>query len=375
MHLRLIAALALPLAVAAPIHAQEFDDWLRDAQMGPHAPAEEDWDAVLDAARGEPPLQVFMTSSRVNQAISSFAELYPDLVVEGVHIPASEMFERVRRERAAGNYGIGLLHADDPERYLAQFGEALVSYVPPQFMEVIPESARDPLLTYRFLPTGVTYNPDTFPDAPPVTNIWDLTTEEFAGRVLIADPMQTGSMLTYLVTLAGLHDEMATAYEARFGNAIALREENAGLEWARRLLENEPVIVGGTRDVAEAITNSSELMVGFNNFSRMREVPTGRYNFRFVMGMEPADMVNLPVHLSVMAGSPSPNAAKLFVRHMLSDEGGAPWFEEGNPSSRTDWEPQTEWIRPILEHTRIDVDFDHLLAATDDFIDFWIVNR
>lgn len=375
MQMRLIAALAVPLAFTAPLHAQQFDDWLRDAQMGAHAPAEEDWDAVLEAARSEPPLQVYMTSSRVNQPIATFNELYPDLVVEGVNIPAAEMFERVRRERAAGNFGIGLLHADDPERYLAQFGEALVSYVPPEFMAVIPESARDPLLIYRYLPTGVTYNPDTFPDAPPVSNIWDLTTEEFRGRVLIADPLQTGSILTYFVTLAGLHDAMSAAYQARFGSEIALREENAGLEWVRRLLENQPVIVGGTRDVAEAITNSSDLLVGFNNFSRMREVSTGRYNFTFVMGLEPADMVNLPTHLTVMAGSPSPNAAKLFVRHMLGDVGGAPWFEEGNPSSRTDWVPQADWIQPILQHTKVEVDFDHLLAATDDFIDFWIVNR
>lgn len=86
-------------------------------------------------------------------------------------------------------------------------------------------------------------------------------------------------------------------------------------------------------------------------------------------------MVNLPTHLTVMAGSPSPNAAKLFVRHLLSDEGGAPWFEEGNPSSRTDWEPQADWIRPILDHSKWEVDYDHLLATSDDFIDFWTIMR
>ncbi len=371
----LIAAVTASFAVAAPLHAQQFDEWMENARMGVFAPAEEDWVAVLEAAMSEPPLQVYMTSSRVNMPIETFKELYPDLVVEGVNIPAAEMFERVRRERASGNFNIGLLHADDPERYLQQFGDALVSYVPPEFMDVIPQGARDPLLIYRYLPTGVTYNPATFPDASPVTNIWDLTTEEFRGRVLIADPLQTGSILTYFVTLAGLHDDMAAAYQARFGAPLDLREETAGMEWVRRLLENQPVIVGGTRDVAEAITNSDELLVGFNNFSRMREVSTGRYSFTFAMDMAPFDMVNLPTHLTVMAGNPSPNAAKLFVRHLLSDIGGAPWFEEGNPSSRTDWVPQTEWIQPILRHSKVDVDYDHLLAATDDFIDFWTINR
>lgn len=371
----LISAAIISVGLAAPALAQEFEDWMQDAQMGAYAPDQEDWDSIHAAAMEEPPLQVYMTSSRVNQAISSFNEIYPDLVVEGVDIPAAEMQERVRRERAAGNYNIGLLHADAPETYNAMFGDQLISYIPPELTDVIPASSRDPLLIYRYLPTGVTYNPSVFPDAAPVGNIWDLTTEEFQGRVLIADPLQTGSMLTYLVTLIGMDQEMNAAYEERFGAPIELREENAGWEFIRRLLENQPVIVGGTRDVAEAITNSSELLVGFNNFSRMREVPTGRYNFTFVMGLEPFDMVNLPTHLSVMAGNPSPNAAKLFVRHMLSFEGGAPWFEAGNPPSRTDWVPSEDWAQPILEHTKVEVDYAHILATVDDFIDFWTINR
>lgn len=371
----LVSAAIISVGLTAPALAQEFEDWMQDAQMGAYAPDQEDWDAIHAAALEEPPLQVYMTSSRVNQPISSFNEIYPDLVVEGVNIPAAEMQERVRRERAAGNYNIGLLHADAPETYIAMFGDQLVSYVPPEMTDVIPASARDPLLIYRYLPTGVTYNPSVFPDAAPVGNIWDLTTEEFQGRVLIADPLQTGSMLTYLVTLIGMDQEMNAAYEERFGAPIELREENAGWEFIRRLLDNQPVVVGGTRDVAEAITNSSELLVGFNNFSRMREVPTGRYNFTFVMGLEPFDMVNLPTHLSVMAGNPSPNAAKLFVRHMLSFEGGAPWFEDGNPPSRTDWVPSEDWAQPILEHTKVEVDYAHILATADDFIDFWTINR
>jgi len=199
------------LGVTSPVMAEDFDQWLQDAQMGQYAPEQEDWAAVLEAALEEPPLQVYMTSSRVNQPIETFSELYPELVVEGVNIPAAEMQERVRRERAAGNYNIGLLHADSPETYLAMFGDELVSYVPPEFKDVIPEGSRDPLLVYRYLPTGVTYNPSVYPDEAPVSNIWDLTTEEFRGKVLIADPLQTGSVLSYLTTLVGMEDEMAAA--------------------------------------------------------------------------------------------------------------------------------------------------------------------
>lgn len=371
----LMGAAFVVAGMSTAAFAQDFGSWMQDAQLGAYAPAQEDWDAIAAAARSEPPLQVYMTSSRVNQPIETFAAIYPDIMVEGVNIPAAEMQERVRLERAAGNYNIGVLHADAPETYLAMFGDELVPYIPPEMKELIPASAQDPLVIYRYLPTGVTYNASVFPDAAPVTNIWDLTTEEFRGKVLIADPLKTGSVLSYLVSLVGSDSELAAAYEERFGSTIELREETAGWEFIRRLLENDPVIVGGTRDVAEAITNSTELLVGFNNFSRMREVPTGRYDFAFVEGMEPFDMVNLPTHISIMAGSSSPNAAKLFVRHLLSNEGGAPWFEAGNPPARTDWTPSEEWAQPILRLSKAEVDYDFLLATTDDFIDFWTINQ
>jgi iron(III) transport system substrate-binding protein len=364
------ALMAAPAAAAA-----DLDAWLQEAQLGPYAPAEEDWDAIYEAARAEPPLQVYMTTSRVNQPIPDFLEQYPELEVEGIHIPAAEMMERVRRERQARIYAAGILHTDDPERYLEVFGEELVTYVPPELQELIPAQYRDPLLIYRFLPTGWTYNPDTFPDGPPMESLWDVTTEEFRGRALLADPMRTGSVLTYLVSVVGRAAELEQEYERRFGEPLELSEKDAGYEWLSRLLRNDPVILAGTREVAEAITNSDDLLVGVNNFSRMREVPTGRYNFTFVMGLQPVDMVNLPHPISIMAFNESPNAAKLFMRHLLTLEGGAPWFAEGNPSPRTDWVPPEPWIEPILEHTKWDVDYDFLLAETDDVIDFWTLNR
>jgi iron(III) transport system substrate-binding protein len=369
-----VAGLALAFA-QAPQAAQDLDAWLQEAQLGPYAPAEEDWDAIYEAAKAEPPLQVYMTTSRVNQPIAPFQELYPGVEVEGLHIPASDMLERVRRERQAGIHELGILHTDDPERYLQEFGDELISYVPPELMELIPEPYREPLLIYRFLPTGWTYKESSFPDAPPMESLWDVTTEPFRGKVLIADPLRTGSVITYLVSVVGHADELEAEYQRHFGQPIELREKDAGWEWLRRLLENEPVILPGTRDVAEAITNSDGLMVGLNNFSRAREVLDGRYDFTFVMGLQPADMVNLPHPLSIMAFTPSPNAAKLFTRYLLTLEGGAPWFAEGNPSPRTDWRPTEAWIEPILLHTKWDVDYDFLLENTDDLIDFWLVHR
>ncbi len=366
----LIAALAS--IAAAQADDQRLDAWLRDSGFGPYAPEVEDWDAIYEAARAEPTLSVYMTSSRVGQAVDGFREQYPGVDVEAVHVPAPEMLLRLDRERGAGIYSAGVVHADDPEQYLQHFGDELVVYVPPEVQPLIAEHHRDPILIYRFLPTGWTYNPDVFSEAPPLTNIWDLTTEEFRGRVVIPDPLTTGSSLTYLVSIVGEADALAEAYQRKFGSPIELQERDAGFEWLRRFLDNDVRAVPGTRDAAEAVTNASGLMVALNNYSRMREVPD-RYNFAFVSGLDPVDMLNLPTHLSVMALTPSPNAAKLVMNYLLTLEGGAPWFAEGNPSPRTDWEPPEPWIEPLVDLSAWDVDYDHLLHTTDEVIDYWIL--
>jgi iron(III) transport system substrate-binding protein len=352
----------------------ELDAWLQTAGLGPYAPETEDWDAIYEAAQGEPGLSVYMTSSRVGEAVEAFQALYPGVAVEAVHVPAPEMLLRLDRERQAGIHAAGIIHTDDPEQYLQHFGAELINYVPPEMKDLFAEHHREPVVIYRFLPTGWTYNPEVFPEGPPLGSIWDLTTEEFRGRVVIPDPLTTGSSLSYLVTVVGRADELAAEYERRFGEPLELRERDAGFEWLRRLLENDLTAVPGTRDAAEAVTNATDLRVALNNYGRMREVPD-RYMFAFVHGLQPVDLVNLPAHLSILAYTPSPNTAKLVARYLLTLEGGAPWFAEGNPSPRIDWQPPAAWIEPLLDLTAWDVDYDFLMRTTDEVVDYWILHH
>ena len=39
------------LTVNVVAYADDFDDWMKAAQLGPYAPKEEDWDAIYEAAK------------------------------------------------------------------------------------------------------------------------------------------------------------------------------------------------------------------------------------------------------------------------------------------------------------------------------------
>jgi hypothetical protein len=82
--------LAVILAVsAATAFAQDYDAWLRQAQLGPHQPAEDDWDAILEAARNEPPLVLYTETSRAFPMVDAFAAPRSSSASAASSMPAS----------------------------------------------------------------------------------------------------------------------------------------------------------------------------------------------------------------------------------------------------------------------------------------------
>jgi len=59
----LLLSLVVATSVASAQQNRDLDAWLREAGLGPYAPEEEDWDAIYEKAKNEPPLQVYMSTS------------------------------------------------------------------------------------------------------------------------------------------------------------------------------------------------------------------------------------------------------------------------------------------------------------------------
>ena len=72
-------------------------------------------------------------------------------------------------------------------------GESNTNHVPAAYVDRIPVENREPPLTRVNEAMVNMYNGKAYPDAPPITNVWELTEPEFKGRIGIKDPMSLGS--------------------------------------------------------------------------------------------------------------------------------------------------------------------------------------
>src|SRR3546814_19028183 len=122
------------------------------------------------------------------------------------------------------------------------------------------------------------YNEAAYPDGSPVTNLWQLTLPEWTGKVLMVDPTQRGELLDLLTQIALSGAEMAAAYQAQFGKAIAVDSDlaNASEQFIRDLFGNDLILVSNSDDPHQAMgdTTASAKHVSFGPYPEIGRAST-----------------------------------------------------------------------------------------------------
>lgn len=302
-----------------------------------------DWGAIEEAARAEGKVVAYSYSSRIMDVKQSFEEAYPGIEVEASNMKAYDLVEKVDREHAAGVRNADVIFVSDGEGSvigdLLQRG-VIKNYVPEDLVQVVPEDRREPLLTV-FIQANVPYYNTALFEEPPVDSWWDLTRPEWKGRILMSDPLASAETLGMFIAMVQQADEMAAAYKAEFGEEIVTREgENAGHEFMRRLIENDPVFVKSGSTVVEGVGKGDAPMIGLASSPKLREAAQKELNIAVMWDIEPALGVTSKAYVAMMADAPHPNAAALLIRWMMGDtegeQGYAPFHVPGSWSSRTD---------------------------------------
>ncbi len=351
-----------------------YDAWLEQAQLGPYQPAEEDWDAILEAAREEPPLTFYVATSRALGATDRFNERY-GLNVEAINLGTNDLIERVRREWDAGLRNAGLIMVGNP----ALFQEALLSrnavtrYVPRELEAVMDPIETEPLLRHRYSVGTWYYSTDGDPDVVPYENLWELTTEPWRNRVATTDPLSSSTILMYFTAVVSNADQMAQMYEDYFGESIELTTENAGYEFIKRLLDNDVRIVSAQRDVAEAVSVATGNFAGMGTQSLYRLVQEGTYDFTLDTTVNP--VVRTFQWIGIGSYTESPNQAKLLLDWLMSQEGGAPWWAADfavNPLV----DPTDGFDLRMADFAQVwEPTVDEMVELSDDLIDFFLLYR
>ena len=365
---------------------EEEQKTVQEAQI---ASAEEDWDAIYEAAKAEGKVVLYSLSSRIYDALEGFNDLYPGIEVEAIDMPDVEQIDKITREQNAGVYnadvlmlanGSTLLNELMPKGYVQNYvPSVLVDGVPTD--EAIAEDFQRPLLIHSLESKVVFYNTEVYPDGAPVDNLWDLTKPEWRGKVQMKDPMLTEENLNLLQTIVQHADEMEAAYELEFGEKLQLsaEAENAGEEFIKRLLDNGIVLTTSDGDAAMAVGAAGQsdppLTLSVAS-SKIRYNESKDAKLGVAWKMEPKVGITKANHLVMAANAPHPNAAKLLIRYLLGDANGQGGMEPFNVpygwASRSDVKPQGDLgLDDLREYTWF-IDYNYVYNYGLPVRDFWM---
>jgi iron(III) transport system substrate-binding protein len=198
------------------------------------------------------------------------------------------------------------------------------------------------------------YNEAAYPDGSPITNLWQLTEEEWSGRVVMVDPLLRGDYLDLMVEIVLRSEEMAAAYEELYGMPIELDEGilSAGEQWIADLYANGVIVVDDTDTVNAAVglIDQENPPVGFTTYSDRRDNEDEGWALQLANDVVPSPGIAFPALLGLGRNASHPAAARLLIHFMMGDdsetggEGFAPFYVPGDYATRTDIVPHPDAV-------------------------------
>ncbi len=321
------------------------EQWAKDNGVGPYQPEVDDWEAIEAAAIEEGKVTVYANSSGIEDLFEAWEALYPEIEFDAADTDGIDT--KMQAEQESGNV-IGDVWFNSDGHIL--YGK----FLPNQWMwwfvprdVVIPELTPDyPFAIARHSTDVIGYNNAVYPDGCPLTNIWQLTEPQYAGKFFMEDPISDVSTMAKVATFVQNGDEMAEAYQALYGkpwtedelagaDESGMAPENAGYLWLKKVAYNGVVVLddGDLVDAAFAgleLPAGEEPGFGWTGYSTYEATLEGELNMMPCFGMEPVMGIFKTSFLGIANNAPHPNAAKLFIRFALSEAGFDPWNEIGS---------------------------------------------
>ncbi|WP_375341896.1 ABC transporter substrate-binding protein [Sinorhizobium prairiense] len=297
-----------------------------------------DLDRVIAAARSEKPITIYDSTGKIVEMAENFSAKY-GLKAAGMKVSANSQLEMIIREAQADNVQGDVVLITDAPAALAQLlpEEFVQSYLPEDMTAKIPAEFQNPLAISTNANVWA-YNTEAY-DKCPVSNIWELTEPKWKGKVALVDPL-TKSTYTDWFNQMEAHgdDKVAAAYKAHFGKDLQTEEKSASAAWIKALAENAPLATDGDDPVAEAVGAPGQKapFFGLLSSAKFRDNEAKGYKLGICKDLDPWigwTYVKLGLIASKTA---SPNAARLFVHYILTEEGIGPQMKDGKLPTNID---------------------------------------
>jgi len=312
------AVAALVLAVPALAQAEDFD-----------------LDALITAAKAEPPINVYDSTGKIVEQAEAFTAKY-GVKATGTKIKAPDSLEMVIREHQANNVQADVILLSDTPAAIAQllpegFAE---SWMPPDLAKDVPELYQDPLIVTNDANVWA-YNTEVY-DKCPVTNIWQLTEPDWKGKVAMQDPLGKPTYDDWFNQMeTHSDDQVAAAYKALYGKDLETDQDSATKAFVKALAANAPLLTSSDDEASAAAgaPGQKEPFMALVSTAKFRNNADMGYKLGICEGMAPWSGWLASKVALISTGTDSPNASKLFIHYVLTDEGIAPQAVDGKRSS------------------------------------------
>ncbi|WP_055482384.1 ABC transporter substrate-binding protein [Sphaerimonospora mesophila] len=339
-----IALLAAAVASCAPSTSMDTSaaSSATQALPGPSIDSSFDLNALVEAAKKEGSVLVYDSSGDIEEVAKAFTAKY-GITMEGVKSDSPQTAEKMIREHAADNVTIDATMYEDGGVLVGQLipRGVVQTWVPADLKDQIPAENQNPLLALSKA-TVFAYNTRLSPDGCPVKNVWDLTEPEWAGKLVMQDPLGKPTVLSFftqLVTHGG--QALEQAYQEKYGEPLKTEEESAAYEWIKRIAKNKPVLTGSDEDISGAVgaPSATEKKIAFMSFSKFRNNEDKGYHQSTCEGLVPFVGFSYPKYVAIASKSRHPNAAKLYVHFIMTEEGVKHEIGEGGVSGNSTVKP------------------------------------
>lgn len=352
------------------------DSWLESAKLD----ESESIDELYEKAKEEGELTVYTIVSILPRIKEVFEEEFPGIEVKGGKLSSSQIVDKLTNEYNAGIYEADVMFgkgsSGEWDEDLLQKG-IIHEYRPDDVVDGLIDSYKNITglpVTVEF--DGAFYNTDAF-DEHPIDNWWDLTTPEWKGNITFQSPMASAGRMEFFIGFIHNADDMAEAYEEKFGEEIELDgTENAGYEFIKRLMENDAIIRESAEDVIQAVAESTDKdnpLIGLGPSNKLYDRENQGFPIALVDELKPKVAPSAHQRLFIVDNAPNTNAAKLFIKWLA---GGGNGFEPLNTPGTFPASKNVKQDFDIISHIEdIDLwepDAEFYYNIIDDFREFYI---
>jgi len=319
------------------------------ATSGAGAPASDEIAALVEPAKREGRVVLYGPGGTTDEPVyEAFMRKYPGIQVQGVALRGSDMMARVNAEVASGQRVADLFQTGQSTMYEAKKAGLFEAWTPPNARELALE-LRDPdgyHFVVRGAAYGIMYNTNLVPRDQAPTAWRDLADPKWRRKILLYDPRSAGSSLTLMME--------------------ATKVPELGWGWVESLGQQEITFtrdrVQGTQQVAQGVYPlfAPGMLTDYFELRRHNAPVELVLNLREGMHFDVSS-------IGLLRGAPHPNAAKLYMDFVASEEGQRVIADLGQYPVRAGV-PGPEGYPPMNEIKALGLPTDEDQAKHNDYV-------